>query len=41
MVQGRFLGAPTKHFLRELKKLPSSTEKRVTSEIEELPSMDL
>jgi mRNA interferase RelE/StbE len=36
MVQGRFLGAPTKHFLRELKKLPSTTRKRVTSAFEEL-----
>jgi mRNA interferase RelE/StbE len=36
MVQGRFLGAPTKHFLRELKKLPSPTKKRVTSAIEQV-----
>jgi mRNA interferase RelE/StbE len=36
MAQGRFLAAPTRHFLKELKKLPSPTRKRVTSAIEEL-----
>ena len=36
MVQGRFRSAPTKHFLRELKKLPAHVRARVVLAIEEL-----
>ena len=38
MVQGRFRSAPTKHFLRELKKLPAHVKARVLLAIEELVS---
>jgi len=38
MVQGRLRSAPTKHFLRELKKLPAHVRARVLLAIEELVS---
>jgi mRNA interferase RelE/StbE len=38
MDQGRFRSAPTKHFLRELKKLPAHVKARVLLAIEELVS---
>ena len=38
MDQGRFRSAPTKHFLRELKKLPAHIRARVLHAIEELVS---
>lgn len=38
MIQGRFRSAPTKHFLRELKKLPAHVKPRVLLAIEELVS---
>ena len=38
MDQGRFRSAPTKHFLRELKKLPAHIRARVLRAIEELVS---
>jgi len=38
MVQGRFRSAPTKHFLRELKKLPSETRARVILATQEITS---
>jgi mRNA interferase RelE/StbE len=38
MAQGRFRSAPTKHFLRELKKLPAHVKARVLLAIEELVS---
>jgi len=38
MAQGRFRSAPTKHFLRELKKLPAHVRARVLLAIEELVS---
>jgi len=38
MAQGRFRSAPTKHFLRELKKLPAHVKPRVLLAIEELVS---
>jgi hypothetical protein len=36
MAQGRFRSAPTKHFLRELKRLPAHAKERVLLTIEEL-----
>lgn len=38
MEQGRFQAAPTKHFLRELKKLPGGVRARTLLAIEELVS---
>jgi len=38
MAQGRFRSAPTKHFLRELKRLPAHAKERVLLTIEELVS---
>jgi len=38
MAQGRFRSAPTKHFLRELKKLPAHVKARILLAIEELVS---
>jgi len=38
MVQGRFRSAPTKHFLRELKKLPAEIRARVLLATEEITS---
>jgi len=38
MVQGRFRSAPTKHFLRELKKLPEHVRARLLLAIEDMMS---
>ena len=38
MVQGRFRSAPTKHFLRELKKLPAHVRARILPAIEDIMS---
>jgi mRNA interferase RelE/StbE len=38
MVQGRFRSAPTKHFLRELKKLPAHVRARILLAIEDMMS---
>jgi mRNA interferase RelE/StbE len=38
MVQGRFKSAPTKHFLRELKKLPAHVRARILLAIEDIMS---
>jgi len=38
MVQGRFRSAPTKHFLRELKKLPAHVRARILLAIEDTMS---
>jgi mRNA interferase RelE/StbE len=36
MTQGRFRGAPTKHFMRELKRLPAQAKRRVLLAVEEI-----
>jgi mRNA-degrading endonuclease RelE of RelBE toxin-antitoxin system len=41
MVQGRFRSAPTKHFLRELKKLPAHVRARILLAIEDVMSNPL
>jgi len=38
MVQGRLRTAPTKHFLRELKKLPAQVRARILLAIEDIMS---
>jgi mRNA interferase RelE/StbE len=38
MVTGRFRSAPTKHFLRELKKLPAHVRARILLAIEDIMS---